>query len=283
MKEIFKLQSNGCLLNVTKIYNKNSKDVIVVLHGGPGSGAGPVMNLPAFKTLEKTFSMVYFDQRGSGKSEYDLTKGLTIEQITDDVKCVVEYTNNEFKNQNVYLWGGSFGGLLGLLFLQRYPTLVKKSIISSPAIFISNPYCIDAQEKYFKEIFSQFLPQNIINKYINNTSYNMVDIMSSDEFSQWIHENKQPIKGHEAIWHTYAMHEWFIDCDMRSSIKDIKIKTLFLMGIEDSYLPANILIDAIKQYPNKNVSLKTFSPCGHGVFDDCKDEFVKICSNFYLN
>lgn len=282
MKENLKIESNGCLLNVTKVTNQKSKDVIVVLHGGPGSGADPVMNLPAFKTLEETFSMVYFDQRGSGKSEYDLTKGLTIEQITDDVKCVVEYTKNEFKNQNVHLWGGSFGGLLSLLFLQRYPTLVSKSVISSPSIYISNLYSISSQEKYFKEIFSQFLPENIVDKYIKNNDYNMIEIMSSDEFNEWIHENKQPIQGHEAIWHTYAMHEWFINCDMRSSIKDIKIKTLFLMGIEDPYLPANILIDAVKEYPNENVSLKTFSPCGHGVFDDCKEEFCKICSDFYL-
>ena len=36
----------------------------------------------------------YFDQRGSGKSEYDLRNGLTIEQITTDVFAVVEVMKN---------------------------------------------------------------------------------------------------------------------------------------------------------------------------------------------
>ena len=36
----------------------------------------------------------YFDQRGSGKSEYDLRNGLTIEQITTDVFAVVEVIKN---------------------------------------------------------------------------------------------------------------------------------------------------------------------------------------------
>ena len=36
----------------------------------------------------------HFDQRGSGKSEYDLRNGLTIEQITTDVFAVVEVMKN---------------------------------------------------------------------------------------------------------------------------------------------------------------------------------------------
>ena len=69
------------------LYGKSqlcSKIGILFFHGSPGSGAHALMQLSPF----------YFDQRGSGKSEYNLRNGLTIEQITTDVFAVVEVIKN---------------------------------------------------------------------------------------------------------------------------------------------------------------------------------------------
>lgn len=279
-KENLRIPAKGCNLNVTKVVNEGSNSVIVVLHGGPGSGAQPVMNLPAFQILEQTFSMVYFDQRGSGESEYDLTNELSVEQITDDVKCIVDYIKEEFKGKKVYLWGGSFGGLLGLLFLKKYPLAVDKAIISSPSILPSDEYTQRSMFHFLQEMSSNFLPDYLVNKIKALDTFGE-DLSDIPGFSDWIKENKKPMEGYEGIWHAHAMRKWYMECDMRSSIKDIQIKTLFLMGMEDPFISAQVLIDAVEQYPNENVTLKTFSPCGHGVFDDCKDEFCKVCTDFY--
>ncbi|MEG2813209.1 MAG: alpha/beta hydrolase, partial [Oscillospiraceae bacterium] len=265
----------------------SNNGVVVVLHGGPGSGAQPLMDLPAFQALEKEFSCVYFDQRGSGKSEYDLTNELSIKQITQDVKSVVDYCKEEFAGQPVYLWGGSFGGLLSLLFLEKYPTAVDKAIISSPAIHIASKYTQQFQLNEIKSTFPHLFGQeNLlyekIGKVISNaTSVN--EIMDIKEFSDWIFENRKPMKGFEGLWHAFAMRKWMSDTDMRSSIKNIQIKTLFLMGVEDPIIPANELIEAVAEYKNDKVDLKLFSPCGHAVFEDCKDEFVKTCKQFYTS
>ncbi len=279
-----KLMSDECMLNVTTVKNDSADSVIVFLHGGPGSGAQPIMDLPALKTLEKTFSAVYFDQRGSGESEYDLSKEITIEQITKDVKCVVDYTKKQFKGKPVYLWGGSFGGLLTLLFLQKYPTEVNKAVISSPAIWMSNPEVVAYQDSYFDEVAEEFLQPNLLKKYrelqpLNGRSRKFID---SQEFSDYLKQIGKPPVGQEGGFHIHAMRNWINDCDLRESIKDIKIPTLFLQGLDDPICIPSSLIEAVEKYKNNLVSLKTFPNCGHGVFDDCKDEFCEACTEFYL-
>lgn len=283
-----KLQVKDCELQVTEAIHLDSDILVLVLHGGPGSGADPVIQLPAFQELENHFSMVYFDQRGSGKSEYSLLKGLTIEQITEDVKAVADYCKETYPEKHLCLWGGSFGGLLGLLFLARYPTMVEKAILSSPAINLSDKRVL---EKIAEQVgnHEMSLPQQnhnlqaetlkVAEQYQGKERIDRVYHLS--EFVQWISENPNPVQGAEGLWHFYAMKDWIFDCDMTSSIANLKVKTKFFMGMEDPFLPADILIQAVENYPNENVTLETFSPCGHGVFDDCKEAFCEKCIAFY--
>ena len=100
--------NQGCILT---LYGKSqlcSKIGILFFHGSPGSGAHALMQLAPFQELEKWQQCFYFDQRGSGKSEYDLRNGLTIEQITTDVFAVVEVMKNNGIQKNCGSLGGSF-------------------------------------------------------------------------------------------------------------------------------------------------------------------------------
>lgn len=279
-----KLPSNGCDLHVTVMDHVQAQQVIVVLHGGPGSGAQPVIDLPAMDTLAQSFAMVHFDQRGSGQSTYHLSHRLTKEQIVEDVKCVVDYTRERFPDKDVMLWGGSFGGLLGLLFMEAYPDAVKRAVLSSPAIWIGHNNDPAFPMEYMKKC-ANALGDTHIAELVDQTSVTesaFAELFDSKTIADWFASYQEPIKGHEGIWHIHAMREWINSCDMRSSVADIQIPTLFLQGMDDPLCPAPILLDAIRQYPNENVTLKTFSPCGHGVFDDCTEAFCNICSAFYM-
>lgn len=100
--------NQGCILT---LYGKSqlcSKIGILFFHGSPGSGAHTLMQLSPFQELEKWQQCFYFDQRGSGKSEYNLRNGLTIEQITTDVFAVVEVIKNNGIQKNCGSLGGSF-------------------------------------------------------------------------------------------------------------------------------------------------------------------------------
>lgn len=84
--------------------NFQAKTAVLFLHGGPGSGAMPVIGLPAFQAFEKDYLCLHFDQRGSGKSNYDLKEGLSIELITDDVLTVVKDSKERYGFTSLFLW-----------------------------------------------------------------------------------------------------------------------------------------------------------------------------------
>ena len=96
--------------------------VIVVLHGGPGM----TMNgnwLIQQSALEEDFTMVYWDQRGCGKS-YDaaLTEDtMTVAQMLSDLHEIIAYVKNETGQEQVILFGHSWGTILGTYYAALNP------------------------------------------------------------------------------------------------------------------------------------------------------------------
>lgn len=92
--ERYQIQSKDCLLQVYACGRFDRGTAIIFLHGGPGSGAQAIMELPAFRALEEDALCIHFDQRGSGASSYDLKKGLCIDTLTNDVLRVIQDTRS---------------------------------------------------------------------------------------------------------------------------------------------------------------------------------------------
>lgn len=75
--------------------------------------------------LEKHFTVVHWDQRGSGKSRESLSPSadLTIEMYIEDVVALTEHLRERFDEEKIYLVGHSWGSLLGTLTARDYPQL----------------------------------------------------------------------------------------------------------------------------------------------------------------
>lgn len=101
-----------------------SKPVMLFLHGGPGVPEYFIMK-EENKQLQKYFIMVYWEQRGAGKS-YCRDKSncnLTTKQLIEDTKELSEILINRFNKEKIYIMGHSWGSMLGLLTVQKYPEL----------------------------------------------------------------------------------------------------------------------------------------------------------------
>lgn len=96
--------------------------ILLFLAGGPGgSELGAMRNhLP---TLEEYFTVVTWDQRGTGKSytELDPTGSLTLESYLRDTIAVTDYLRDRFGQDQVFLLGQSWGSTLGVLAVQEHP------------------------------------------------------------------------------------------------------------------------------------------------------------------
>jgi pimeloyl-ACP methyl ester carboxylesterase len=103
-----------------------TKPVMLFLHGGPGSPQ--IAFMKHFNTdMEKDFVMVYWEQRGSGKSfSKDIpTESMTLEQFIADTRELSEYLAERFNQKQIYIMGHSWGSLLGIMTAYKHPELFR--------------------------------------------------------------------------------------------------------------------------------------------------------------
>lgn len=99
--------------------------LLVLLHGGPGMSETFFFrhfNAP----LEKAFTVVYWDQRGAGKS-FDRViprSSMNVEQFVSDLGELVEAVCTRLGQQRVVLFGHSWGSAFGTIFAGRFPEKV---------------------------------------------------------------------------------------------------------------------------------------------------------------
>lgn len=98
----------------------------VFVHGGPGQGSQHFAALTG-PTLESALQIVYFDQRGSGRSERPWTKEYGVSTLVDDLERLREALGVA----RMSLIAHSFGGLLALEYAAAYPQRVEHLVIVS--------------------------------------------------------------------------------------------------------------------------------------------------------
>lgn len=98
---------------------------LLLLHGGPGMSETAFFrrfNAP----LEKHFTVVCWDQRGTGRS-FDRTiprSSMTVERFVADLDELVDAVRARLGQRRVTLLGHSWGSVLGVLYAARFPEKV---------------------------------------------------------------------------------------------------------------------------------------------------------------
>ena len=109
--------------------------VLLWLHGGPGGAERPLFRY--FNgALEDHFVVVYFDQRGAGRSfdsESD-PRQLTVPRHLADLDTVVDHLRQGLGQSKITLIGHSWGGALGLLYAHEHPDKVSALVAVSPVV-----------------------------------------------------------------------------------------------------------------------------------------------------
>ena len=102
-----------------------SNPPLILLHGGPGFPETRLFrhfNAP----LEKSFTVVYWEQRGAGKSFDRRTprSSMRIEQFIGDLDELVNAVRRRLGKDKVTVYGHSWGSVLGVLYAARFPEKV---------------------------------------------------------------------------------------------------------------------------------------------------------------
>jgi pimeloyl-ACP methyl ester carboxylesterase len=100
--------------------------VLLFLHGGPGDATNP-WGYAAFRTWLARFTVVQWDQRGTGrtlgKNGTALGPSITLDRMAQDGIELAELLRKTLQKDKVVLVGHSFGSILGVFMAKARPEL----------------------------------------------------------------------------------------------------------------------------------------------------------------
>ena len=109
----------------------------VVLHGGPGAHHDYL--LPGFDNLAGERTLIYYDQRGGGRSPVERAEPVGWREQVADLEALRE----QWDLPQLTLLGYSWGGLLAMLYATEHPARVERLGLVSPA-----PIWEEAREEF---------------------------------------------------------------------------------------------------------------------------------------
>lgn len=100
---------------------------VVVLHGGPGASLDYL--LPGFDALATGRMLIYYDQRGGGRSPAPREQPVTWRDHVADLDALRDL----WGESRLVVLGYSWGGLLALLYAAEHPDRVERLALVCPA------------------------------------------------------------------------------------------------------------------------------------------------------
>ncbi len=182
------------------IYSKNSKGIVICLHGYPANKSDI---LPVVEFLYPDFSLLLFDFRAHGESEGKVCYFGLKEYL--DVESAINFIKNDkrTKDLSIGIWGYSFGGAVGIISSSKYneiKALVSDSAFANFPDMVKNYYKKLGPLKYIFSSFSIFLGRYVFRcdfklnspeNFIKNVKCPVLIIHSrNDEFVPFSHAEK---------------------------------------------------------------------------------------------
>lgn len=131
-KPVVNIEKQGLIKGVDHInffyqIKGTGKDTLVIIHGGPGMDSEYMV--ADFEPLAKTHTLIYYDQRGGGRSDLpEDTNKLHINNHVSDLEMLRKY----FKLKQMTLVAHSFGPMVAAKYAIAYPKNVLKMIFMGP-------------------------------------------------------------------------------------------------------------------------------------------------------
>lgn len=102
-----------------------SNPVLLLLNGGPGGSM--ISSTSVFRSWEKQFTIVMWDQRGEGRtferSGPNGSEPMTIEKMVEDGIELSQYLRSHLQKQKIVVLGHSWGSILGVRMVKEHPEL----------------------------------------------------------------------------------------------------------------------------------------------------------------
>lgn len=277
--------------------------VMLYLHGGPGYPQYSMIQSAGLNWSDYV-TICYWDQRGAGMSFNSKTQGaLTVERLLQDMLEVTEFLKREFNKEKIYLFGHSWGTVLGSMAASRFPEhylayigagqvgrhknsnedtlhfLLERAIEKGDKKAEREIGKVDFDENFYKNNQYRKVLSGYLTKYgggMKRSHYSqmksLIEIFTCSKYT-WRERLNIPA----GIYTSYeAFAEMMSKLDMAEIANDFKIPIYIIQGKYDyqtSYNEAKRFYDYI-QAPIKQ--MYTFENSAHSPFLEEQEKFMNV-------
>lgn len=276
-----KININGINHWVKMCLKHRSEYPVIVVHGGPG-GSNYVFERTPGKKLEQLIDIIYYEQRGCGRSDNPIHNNYGIEVLVNDLNSLI----HELGFEKVILLGYSFGAELILEYSLKYPSKVHKLILQAPTDFADMKMMYEIQFEGFKSLdisINELESSDIVKKYDFLWSQ-----VSGSDVNRFLFRDINKAVEVRKLWiesgmiNTGLMSSQIFDRKRNGSVlrssRIIVIPTLILIGKYDK----NVGVELARKYSENIVAsqLEVFEESGH--FPDYEEDlkYVEVVRSF---
>jgi proline iminopeptidase len=248
----------------------------IILHGGPGAHHDYL--LPGFDALARGRELIYYDQRGGGRSPVsrDTPVGWR-EQVAD-----LEELRIQWGFEQLSLIGYSWGGLLALLYALEHPIEVARLALVSPA-----PAWCEARRQFERRFEERNLAPALQEDRAALRSSGLRE-RDPAAYAQRVFElsvapyffdpgrarDLTPFRvtgrTQQEVWASLG------DYDLRAKLSDLRLPAILLQGDSD-VIPVETSREVARLL---QADFHLLPRCGHVPYIEARDDFVRLLDGF---
>jgi proline iminopeptidase len=252
---------NGTVLH-SEAFGNASDPMVVYLHGGPGCDYRNGLTIKSL--VNNHYYVVFYDQRGSGLSKRHPEDSYTIQQMIDDLSAVIQHYRSS-PSQKVFLFGHSWGAMLGTAYINKYPTAVNGIIVAEPG-----GLTWEQAKKYSERIRKIKLFEEATNDAIyhdqffsgSDNDHAIIDYkMGLSSSYTYAKNNEEGIEGPSPVWRKgAALFKRFMELgkeegfDFTGNLQQYTTKVLFLYSENNKGYGQTFANEVASAYVNVQVS-----------------------------
>ena len=273
-------------VNGTQLYctTMGKGPTLVILHGGPG--LDHTYLLPQMAELARHFRLIFFDQRGAGRSTVELdTNSMTLQNFLRDVEGI----RQSFHLGRMNLLGHSWGGLLAMFYAIQYPDHLNSLILVDPS-----PATSALRDSSFRTMLARTAPQDSVARaeITGSEGFRKRDPAVMARFFRVLFRGSfydrrladsltltlpPDFPAQSVLYRHLARDPMVQNYDLSAGLRMIRCSTLILAGDHDP-VPA-----AAFQHIHREIRRSTLviiPHCGHFPFIEAPSEFFTTVTSF---
>lgn len=254
------------------------RSVMLLVPGGPG-GNHTVYDAVKEELL-KYSDLILFDPRGCGLSDFSDPTYCTIDHYINDIEAI----RNHFQLNKIILMGGSYGAMASIGYATQYSKCLEKLILigGSPSYRF-----LETAKKNLKnrgEPEQIAIAENLWNGTFKDADHftKYYKILASmyiykQKRQDYVPSTKKNIPYNIAVTNL-GFGNFLRKFDFERDLAKIKCETLILSGKNDWINDPSHAIVMANGIPKSNLII--FDDCGHFIWEDQREKFFNILSEF---